>query len=109
MGPMRTRRDGLNREYGTQIILGSPRGPLPLPAKGRPFASAGALFSIFPEILKLIRRERGVANRRSNRPVAKIVLDRSGVPPIVSQLVAARLAQHNGKLAASPARATMRW
>jgi len=26
--------------------------------------------------------------------VAKIVLDRSGVPPIVGQLVAARVAQH---------------
>src|SRR5262249_42126416 len=42
-------------------------------------------FSISPEILKPIRRERRVANRRSNRPVAKIVLDRSGVPPIVGQ------------------------
>src|SRR5262249_41033838 len=50
-------------------------------AKGRPFASAGAFFSISPEILKPIRRERRVADRRSNRPVAKIVLDRSGVPP----------------------------
>src|SRR5262245_4776007 len=46
------------------------------------------------QILKPIRRERRVANRRSNRPVAKIVLDRSGVPPIVGQLVAARVAQH---------------
>src|SRR5262249_23055071 len=63
-------------------------------AKGRPFASAGALFSISPEILKPIRRERRVANRRSNRLVAEIVLDRSGIPPIVGQLVAARVAQH---------------
>src|SRR5262249_17055169 len=38
--------------------------------------------------------ERRVANRRSNRLVAKIVLDRSGVPPIIGQLVAARVAQH---------------
>src|SRR5262252_10221921 len=50
--------------------------------------------SISPEILEPIRRERRVANRRSNRPVAKIVLDRSGVAPIVGQLVAARVAQH---------------
>ena len=28
MGPLRIRRDGLDREYGTQIILGS-RGALP--------------------------------------------------------------------------------
>ena len=67
---------------------------MPLPAKGRPFASAGAFFSISPEILKPIRRERRVANRRNNRPVAKIVLDRAGLPPIVGQLVAARVAQH---------------
>src|SRR5262249_41727180 len=79
---------------GPKLFWGPPGGPLPLPAKGRPFASAGALFSISPEILEPIRRERGVANRRSNRPVAKIVLDRSGVPPIVGQLVAARVAQH---------------
>src|SRR5262245_7024393 len=63
-------------------------------ARSRLFSSAGAFFSISPEILKPIRRERRVANRRSNRPVAKIVLDRSSVPPIVGQLVAARVAQH---------------
>ena len=57
-------------------------------------SSAGAFFSISPEILKPIRRERRVANRRGNRSVAQIVLDRSGVPPIVGQLVAARVAQH---------------
>jgi len=80
---------------GTQIILGSPPGVLcRCQAKGRPFASAGAFFSISPEILEPIRRERRVANRPSDRPVAKIVLDRSGVPPIVGQLVAARVAQH---------------
>src|SRR5262249_55914670 len=58
------------------------------------FASAGAFFSISPEILEPIRRERRVANRRSNRLVAKIVLDRSRVPSIVGQLVAARVTQH---------------
>src|SRR5215831_603224 len=79
---------------GTQKFWGSPGGPLPLPAKGRPFASAGAFFSISPEILEPIRRERRVANRRSNRLVAKIVLDRSRVPSIVGQLVAARVTQH---------------
>src|SRR5215831_10121727 len=79
---------------GTQKFWRPPGGPLLLPAKGRPFASAGAFFSISPEILEPIRRERRVANRRSNRLVAKIVLDRSGVPPIVGQLVAARVAQH---------------
>src|SRR5215467_5773967 len=79
---------------GPKLFWGPPGGPLPLPAKGRPFASAGAFFSISPEILKPIRRERRVVNGRSNRLVAKIVLDRSGVPPIVGQLVAARVAQH---------------
>src|SRR5262249_45635198 len=79
---------------GPKLLWGPPGGPLPLPAKGRPFAPAGALFSISPEILKPIRCERRVANRRSNRLVAKIVLDRSGVPPIIGQLVAARVAQH---------------
>src|SRR5262245_56867537 len=67
---------------------------------------------IFPEILEPIRCERRVANRRGNRPVAKIVLDRPGVPPIVGQLVAQEwrstwLLIWNGKPAASPARATM--
>ena len=57
-----------------------PGGPLPLPAKGRPFASADAFFSISPEILKPIRRERRVANRRSNRPVAKISVGSIGCP-----------------------------
>src|SRR5262249_60605369 len=73
---------------------GPPGGPLPLPAKGRPSGSAGAFFSTSPDILEPIRRERGVANRRSNRPVAKIALERSGAPPIVGQLVGARVAQH---------------
>src|SRR5262245_42808709 len=77
---------------GPKLFWGPPGGPLP--AKGQPFASAGAFFSISPEILKAIRRERRVANRRNNRLVAKIVLDRSGVPPIVGQLVAARVAQN---------------
>src|SRR5262249_33598463 len=40
-------------------------------SKGRPFASAGAFFSISPEILKPIRRERRVANRRSNPPALR--------------------------------------
>src|SRR5215472_17774009 len=73
---------------GPKLFWGPPGGPLPLPAKARPSASGGAFFSISPEILKPIRRERRVANRRSNRPMAKIVLDRSSVPPIVGQLVA---------------------
>ena len=29
MGPLCIRGDGLDREYGTQIILGSPGGPWP--------------------------------------------------------------------------------
>jgi len=32
--PLRTLRDGLNREYGTQIILGSPRGSFAVAGKG---------------------------------------------------------------------------
>src|SRR5262249_2865072 len=79
---------------GPKLFWGPPGGPLPLPAKGRPFACAGAFVSISPEILKPIRRERRVANRRSNRPVAKIGWDRAGVAPSVGQLVAARVAQH---------------
>src|SRR5215813_5252325 len=69
------------------FILGSAGGSFNLIRPRR-------FFSISPEILEPIRRERRVANRRSNRFVAQIVLDRSGVPPIVSQLVAARVAQH---------------
>src|SRR5215831_11668794 len=69
--------------------------PHPGDSKGPPVLFRWCVFlSISPEILEPIRRERCVANRRSNRPVAKIVLDRSGVPPIVGQLVAARVAQH---------------
>src|SRR5262249_47226247 len=57
-------------------------------SKGPAVRIRWCVFSISPEILKPIRRERRVANRRSNRPMAKIVLDRSSVPPIVGQLVA---------------------
>src|SRR5215471_8541520 len=85
---------------GPKLFWGPPGGPLPLPAKGRPFASAGAFFSISPEILKPIRRECRVANRRSNRPVAKIVLDRSGVPPIQRHR-ASTIAQGRGHLVTS--------
>src|SRR5262249_53684912 len=71
-----------------RLIYSGVRRGVFYPSRPTPF------FSISPEILKPIRRERRVANRRSNRLVAKIVLDRSGVPPIVGQLVAARVAQH---------------
>src|SRR5262249_16727976 len=84
----------LDRRRRGSFILPPPEGPLL--RDSRRFFDArqrGALFSISPEILKPIRRERRVANRRSNRLVAKIVLDRSSVPPIVGQLVAARVAK----------------
>src|SRR5258708_25095695 len=49
------------------------RKPTDAAAKGRPFSSAGAVFSISPEILKPIRRERRVASR-GKAPAFRFVL-----------------------------------
>src|SRR5262249_31621662 len=78
---------------GPKLFWGTQGGSLPLPAKGRSFASGG-FFSISPEIVEPIRRERRIADRGYDRAVPKVMLNRSGVPPIVGQLAAARVAQH---------------
>jgi hypothetical protein len=44
--------------------------------------------SVLPEPFKPIRRESRVAYGRGNRPVAKVVLDRPGILPVIGQLVA---------------------
>jgi hypothetical protein len=44
--------------------------------------------SILPESLEPIRSESRVAYGRGNRPVAKVVLDRPGILPVIGQLVA---------------------
>src|SRR5262249_13139037 len=76
-------------------IYSSPTGGGPRSATADVF-DARPPVSFSQSLQKSLNRsgERRVPNRRNNRPVAKIVLDRSRVPPIVGQLVAARVAQH---------------
>src|SRR5262249_51099612 len=76
---------GLDRAGRGSFILPPSEGVVA--PRQRTIFRCGAFFSVSPEILEPIRRERRVANRRSNRLVAKIVLDRAGVPPIVGQSI----------------------
>ena len=48
MGPIADAEGSQSRIWGSNYSGVPPGGPLPLPAKGRPFASAGAFFSLSP-------------------------------------------------------------
>jgi hypothetical protein len=50
--------------------------------------------SVLPEILESIRSHLGVSNRVHDIFVANIVLERSGVVPVVSELVARGVPEH---------------
>jgi len=91
--------------YWDGLALPSSLGP-PEAASGY-----GDLRSILPKALEPIRRQCGVAHRGHDRAVTKVVLDGPRVVPIIGELEAAGVPQHvrKGKLAATPARATMRW
>ena len=78
--------DPLHRAHGNA----KPRGNLAHTLRVPRLAS----HLILPEMFEPIGRQRGVAHRGHNAAVAKVVLDSTGILAIISQLVAAAMAQH---------------
>ena len=50
--------------------------------------------SIHPEIFEPVRSQLSVAGGVLDVPVTEVMLDRAGIPSVVGQLVAGRMAQH---------------